>query len=97
MTLKTANINIRVNPVLKKNAEELFSSFGITLSDAINIFLNKSVMIGGLPFELKKEKKFNKETEEAIRETKDIMSGKKKAKLYNSVSELFSDLDSELE
>ncbi len=97
MTLKTANINIRVNPVLKKNAEELFSSFGITLSDAINIFLNKSVMIGGLPFELKKEKKFNKETEEAIQETKDIMSGKKKAKLYNSVSELFSDLDSELE
>ena len=97
MTLKTANINIRVNPVLKKNAEELFSSFGITLSDAINIFLNKSVMVGGLPFELKKEKKFNKETEEAIQETKDIMSGKKKAKLYNSVSELFSDLDSELE
>ena len=97
MALKTANINIRVNPVLKKNAEELFSSFGITLSDAINIFLNKSVMIGGLPFELKKEKKFNKETEEAIQETKDIMSGKKKAKLYNSVSELFSDLDSELE
>ena len=97
MTLKTANIKIRVNPVLKKNAEELFSSFGITLSDAINIFLNKSVMIGGLPFELKKEKKFNKETEEAIQETKDIMSGKKKAKLYNSVSELFSDLDSELE
>ena len=97
MTLKTANINIRVNPVLKKSAEELFSSFGITLSDAINIFLNKSVMVGGLPFELKKEKKFNKETEEAIQETKDIMSGKKKAKLYNSVSELFSDLDSELE
>lgn len=95
MTLKTANINVRVNPVIKKSAEELFSSFGITLSDAINIFLNKSIMVGGLPFELKKEPKFNEETKKAIQEARDIISGKKKAKIYNSVSELFSDLDSD--
>jgi DNA-damage-inducible protein J len=95
MTLKTANINVRVNPVIKKSAEELFSSFGITLSDAINIFLNKSIMVGGLPFELKKEPKFNEETQKAIQEARDIISGKKKVKIYNSVSELFSDLDSD--
>lgn len=95
MTVKTANINIRVNPIVKKSAEELFSAFGITLSDAINMFLNKSIMVGGLPFELKIEPRFNKETEDAIQETRDIISGKKKAKIYNSVSELFSDLDSE--
>ena len=36
---KTANINIRIEPETKKSAEELFSSFGITLTDAVNIFL----------------------------------------------------------
>ena len=50
---KTANINIRIEPETKATAEKLFSSFGITITDAINIFLNKSIMEGGLPFELK--------------------------------------------
>ena len=50
---KTANINIRIDPETKKEAEEVFSSFGITLSDAITIFLRKSIMNGGLPFEMK--------------------------------------------
>ncbi len=53
MVTKTASINVRVNPFVKKNAEKLFESFGITLSDAINMFLNKSLMEGGLPFDLK--------------------------------------------
>ena len=39
---KTANINIRIEPETKATAEKLFSSFGITITDAINIFLNKS-------------------------------------------------------
>lgn len=50
---KTANINVRIDPQIKKEAEYVFSSFGITLSDAINIFLRKSIMHGGLPFELR--------------------------------------------
>ena len=31
---KTANINIRIEPETKKSAEELFSSFGIPLTEA---------------------------------------------------------------
>ena len=41
---KTANINIRIEPEIKNSAEKLFSNFGITLTDAINIFLHKSIM-----------------------------------------------------
>ena len=44
---KTANINIRIEPETKATAEKLFSSFGITITDAINIFLRKSIMEGG--------------------------------------------------
>ena len=50
---KTANINVRIDPETKASAEQLFSSFGITVTDAINIFLHKSLMEGGLPFEMK--------------------------------------------
>ena len=50
---KTANINIRIDPETKQEAEKIFSGFGITISDAISIFLKKSIMEGGLPFEMK--------------------------------------------
>lgn len=91
---KTANINVRIDPETKSCAEKLFSSFGITVSDAINIFLHKSIMEGGLPFELK-QPRYNPETEAAIEEAKAIMSGKIQAKRYTSVHAMLEDLDKE--
>lgn len=88
---KSATINVRIEPEVKANVEKLFSSFGITVSDAINIFLYKSLMEGGLPFEVK-QPRFNAETEKAIQEARDIMSGKIKAKKYDSIDDAFKDL-----
>jgi DNA-damage-inducible protein J len=51
-------------------------------------------MVGGLPFEMK-QPRYNAETEAAIREARDIMSGKKNAKCYSSADELFEELDAE--
>ena len=50
---KTASLNIRVEPATKTKAEVLFSNFGITLSDAVTMFLNQSIIDGGLPFQVK--------------------------------------------
>ncbi|MCG9968263.1 type II toxin-antitoxin system RelB/DinJ family antitoxin [Pelotomaculum terephthalicicum JT] len=91
---KTANINIRIDPETKAGAEQLFASFGITITDAVNIFLRQSLMVGGLPFEMK-QPRFNAVTETAMQETRDIASGKVPAKSYASARELFEDLDSE--
>lgn len=88
---KTANINVRVTKDVKAQAEELFASFGITLSEAINMFLHKSLMVEGLPFDLK-QPKYNKETIAAFKEAKDILSGQVPAKRYNSVSEMMDDV-----
>jgi DNA-damage-inducible protein J len=44
------------------------------MTDAVNIFLRQSLMVGGLPFEVK-QPHFNRETEAAMRETRDITSG----------------------
>ncbi len=91
---KTANLNIRIDPETKFGAEQLFSHFGITVSDAVNIFLRQCLMVGGLPFEMK-QPRYNIETETAIQEARDIVSGKIPAKTYHSAKELFSELDTE--
>jgi DNA-damage-inducible protein J len=91
---KTANLNIRIDPEIKAGAEQLFASFGITISDAVNIFLHQSLMMGGLPFEMK-QPRFNSETEAAMQEARDIASGKIPSKSYTSAKELFKELDAE--
>lgn len=91
---KTANINVRIDPETKSSAEKLFSSFGITVTDAINIFLRKSIMEGGLPFEMK-QPRYNAETEAAIKEARTIMDGQVQTKRYSSANVLFEELDAE--
>jgi DNA-damage-inducible protein J len=54
MMSKTACINVRMEPAIKEKAERLFAEFGITTADAINIFIHKSLMVGGLPFDVRK-------------------------------------------
>jgi DNA-damage-inducible protein J len=93
---KTANLSLRIDPEIKKDADELYRSFGITLSEAITIFLKKSLMVHGLPFEVK-QPRYNAETEAAMQEARDIMAGKIKTKVYHSVEELNADLDAEYE
>ncbi|MCL2722265.1 MAG: type II toxin-antitoxin system RelB/DinJ family antitoxin [Treponema sp.] len=94
--LKTSNLNIRIDPQTKLGAEQLFSTFGITISDAVNIFLRQSLLVGGLPFEMK-QPRYNAETEAAIQEARDIMNGKKIVKSYSNADELFAELDAEYE
>jgi DNA-damage-inducible protein J len=50
---KTDILHIQIDSDTKTDAEKLFSSFGISISDAVVMFLRKSLMVGGLPFELK--------------------------------------------
>ena len=72
---KTATINMRINPEVKEDAESIFASLGMTLTEAINIFLHKSIMEGGLPFSVR-QPRYNKETEAALVEARDILAGK---------------------
>lgn len=94
--VKTANINLRIDPKKKQQAEELFSSFGISVTDAINIFLNTSIMEGGFPFQIKLPR-YNQITETAIEEARQISENKIFAKKYNSVDELFLEIENEEE
>ena len=92
MALKTANFNMRLEEQKKADAEALYRALGMTLPQAVNMFITQSLLVGGLPFDVKLPG-FSAETETAIQEARDIIAGKKKAKGYNSASELFEELD----
>ena len=91
---KTANINLRIEPDIKAQADAVFSSLGISITDAINVFLHASIMEGGFPFQ-PKQPRYNRETLMAMQEARDIMAGEVEAKRYNSLSGLLADLDAE--
>jgi len=91
---KTASLNIRIDPETKSSVDVIFSRFGITIADAVNIFLHKSIMVGGLPFDMTLPQ-YNEETLSAMREANDIASGKVNTKFYNSLAELNAELDAE--
>ena len=50
-----AIILVRIWPQIKADAAAVYARWGISLSDAINIFLAKSIEVGGLPFDMRPE------------------------------------------
>ena len=50
-----AEIKIRTTSEIRSGAAEVFSRWGLSLTGAINIFLIKSIEVGGLPFDLRPE------------------------------------------
>ena len=52
---KTATFQMRINPDVKQRAEKLYASYGLTLTDAVNIFIQQSLNTNGLPFLLSPE------------------------------------------
>ena len=87
---KTAVINVRTEPEIKAQVESLYNSMGVSLSDAINMFLYKSIEFRGLPFELCREIP-NAETIAAMKEAEDITSGRIQAKSYSSFKDMLDD------
>ena len=83
---------IRIDPETKKGAESLFALFGITVTDAVNIFLRQSILVGGLPFEVK-QPRYSEETETAMQEARDIRAGKIQTKQFSSFGEFLADME----
>lgn len=89
---KSENINIRIEPELKKEAEETLDYLGLTMAEAIKLFLKQVTLTDSIPFKIEKPK-YNKETLEAMKEAKAIMENPEEYKAYGSVNELMEDLN----
>jgi len=87
---KTAIINVRTEPEIKEQVESLYKSMGVSLSDAINMFLYKSLDYRGLPFKLCREIP-NVETIAAMKEAEDITSGRIQSPSFSSFKDMLDD------
>ena len=47
---KTATFQMRINPEIKRQVEDVYARQGLTLTDAVNIFIRQSLNVKGLPF-----------------------------------------------
>lgn len=51
--MATTNLNIRTDKEIKEAAEKIYSSLGLNMTTAINMFLRASIRASGIPFDLK--------------------------------------------
>ncbi len=89
---KTANINLRIDPKIKEQAEIVYDKLGLTLADAINIFLKKSITEDGLPFDLKKTS-LQIEQEMIAKEARLVMYGSLASQNADSLKNMLEDQD----
>jgi len=91
--MKTATLSIRVDPEVKAAAERTFAPLGLTIAEAVNIFLHKANLEGGLPFSVR-QPRYNATTEAAMREADDIIAGRRPARRFASFDQMLAELDS---
>jgi len=60
------NISIRIDEDVKREAENLFSKLGLTLSSATNVFFRQAVRTQGIPFTLSAAPLPNQAREDAL-------------------------------
>jgi len=83
--------SIEVDSIAWESAKSVFEEYGITVSDGINIFLNKVRLVGGLPFEMRDDKGSSKE--EIISSIKNAVEEVKSGKIYQKEKTLEEFLD----
>ncbi len=77
--------SVRVDNTLYKEAKDIFSKFGLTFGDAVNIFLAKVSMEKAIPFELSLPSK-------ELETRKNNIEKDKNSEVYKTSNELFEDL-----
>ena len=83
-----ANLNIRIDDNLKREAELLFDDLGVSLSAAMTIFLKQAIRQNGFPFQITRN--YNRETMEAM---EDVRLGRNLNGPYKSMDELIEALN----
>lgn len=83
---KTATIQTRVDPRVKKNAQEILAKLNITMSEAISMYLSQIALQRGIPFELKIPNEVTARTLQESEDGKNLHS-------VSSSDQLFQDLE----
>lgn len=82
--LKTTDVRCRIEEDLKEQATDILKACGLSVSDAIRLFLRQVVATEGLPFEVRVP---SQKTSRALAQAREIRSR------FDSIDALFEDLD----
>lgn len=88
--MSSINFSIEIDSDIKKQCDLLYKKLGVNLSDAINIFLRQSLLVGGFPFDVGLDQP-NEETINAMREGERVahdLSVKRYSDAEQALSEL---------
>ena len=91
MYMSTVAKNFRIDSELSNQANKLLEGLGLSMSQAISMFLRQVVLQQGLPFEVKYPKRSG-ELLDAIEEAKRLEADPK-TKRYTDMNEMWADLD----
>ena len=81
-----AQISLRIDDEVKRNAERTLDEIGLSMSTAINIFLKTVVRENRIPFELSADPFYSRENiSELERRVADIRSGKSTLKEHDLI------------
>lgn len=89
--MATTPTQVRIDADIKTAATELFSSLGMDMSSAVNMFLHQCVLRGGLPFAVEMPR-YSQRTLDAMAEARRISSDAT-IKGYSSMEDLKAALD----
>lgn len=92
--MATTNVTIRMDTELKKQAEALLKEMGMNMTTAYTIFTKQLVRDGSFPF-TPDVRVPNAETRAALEEAGAMEKDPSIGKSYNSVQELFEELNNE--
>ncbi|WP_313530781.1 type II toxin-antitoxin system RelB/DinJ family antitoxin [Anaerotignum sp.] len=92
--MANANITIRMDEDLKKQAEQLFNDLGMNITTAFTIFTKTAVREQRIPFEIALNTP-NTETIEALKEA-DRISGDANTKMYSSFTEVLGEISADV-
>jgi len=83
---KTAVVSTRIDPELKRDAEQVFRALGLTTSQAITLFYRQVDLQRGLPFSVRIP---NETTRKALRDARE----RRNLESFDNAEGLFADLE----
>lgn len=89
--MATTNITIRMDENLKKQAEELFSDLGLSMTTAFIAFAKQAVREQRIPFVISR----NIPNAETIKAIEDAKNGAGVSRGFSSVKDLMDDLNAD--
>jgi len=64
--------SMKLDPAVKQEAQEIFAALGLTLGEAVNLFLTQVKLKRGIPFELKIPNELTQSVMDDVRKGKNM-------------------------